>query len=139
METDSGVVTAASSTSESHSLENMNVNQKDSDKKLQLNALSSLQKRITGLKSLEPLSGTKQKTENELPKGPKKLVVRKSMAITTHVKSLQPIHNSAFLTKDNSASNVGKNAFGVRMKPLGSVPNRKISKAVDKGREYYQK
>ena len=134
METDSGVVTAASSSSESNSLENMNVNQKDSDRILQANALSSLQKRITGLKNLEPLPGVKQKTENELPKGPKKLVVRKSMALTTHVKGLQPFHNSTLLTKDTSASTAARNAFGARMKPLGLVQNRKKSKAADKGR-----
>ena len=132
MEADSGVVTAASSASEGPSLEGVSLDEKEWGKTSQLNELSTLQKRLTGLKRLGPVKVARQKVDNALPKGPKKLVVRKSMAVTMpHAKGARPAHNSGLLSKSNESSAVTQNAFGVRMKQLKSVPNRKTSKAVD--------
>ena len=131
MEADSGVATAASSASESHSSENVAVDLKELDKKLQLNELNTLQRRLSRFRSQGSVNVGKHKMEEEVPKGPKKLVVRKSMAASTNTKSLNSIHNSAALSQNDEMPNTKRNAFGVRMKPLKSMPNRKKSKAVD--------
>ena len=131
METDSGVVTAASSASDSNSFESAATIEKNPSQK-SLNELSSLHKRVIGYDNLGPFKATKQWTESELPHVPKKLVVRKSMAVTNHVKNdFRSMHNSSLLSKNDDVSKATKNAFGVRMKPLKSIGARKNSNALD--------
>ena len=136
METDSGVVTAGSSASENRSLENGNANEKIANRALQLSELNNLQKRITGYDTLGPLRVSKQKAESELPKAPKKLVIRKSMALSTNVKDMKSIHNSGLLSRNNQSSTNTKNAFGVRTKPLKSIAYRKKSTAIETAGQY---
>jgi len=131
LDADSGVATAASSASESHSSEDVAADLKELDKKLQLNELNTLQRRLSRFRSQGSVNVGKHKMEEEVPKGPKKLVVRKSMAASTNTKSLNSIHNSAAFSQNDEMPNTKRNAFGVRMKPLKSMPNRKKSKAVD--------
>ena len=133
-EYDSGFVTAVSSASENQTFEKNDVTNTDreSSRPSNLTDLNHLRKRLTGYEELKSVRSPKQTLEADAHKGPKKLVVRRSMSITPNTNDIKSIHNSALLPNVNSTSPVANNAFGVRKKqPLKPVGYRKKISSVD--------
>ncbi|XP_065062799.1 uncharacterized protein LOC135689488 isoform X1 [Rhopilema esculentum] len=131
---DSGFVTAVSSASENQTFEKNDVTNTDreSSRPSNLSDLNHLRKRLTGYEELKSVRSPRQTLEAEAHKGPKKLVVRRSMSITPNTNDIKSIHNSALLPNVDSTSPVANNAFGVRKKqPLKPVGYRKKISSVD--------